>query len=89
MLAAARTLEPKGNGRLPKVLTQDEIVGLEENARRVAAVYWSNKGGTRTSQSLQNQLNLGRWHYLDQAPFAKAVLLEIAADSGLTFRFYP
>lgn len=89
MQGAVRLLEALGKKRTPYVLSQNEIAGLEENARLVAVKYWATKGTGRTVQSVQNQLNLGRWYYMDQAPYAEDVILEIAADAGLTLAFYP
>jgi hypothetical protein len=89
MIGAVRILDLLGATRTPRQLSQDEIAGLEENARRVAERYWALKGTNRTAQSLQNQLNRPRWHYMDQAPYARNVLLEVEADSGMTFAFYP
>jgi hypothetical protein len=87
MITAVTKLEPLGANRTPHVLTPTEIVGLEENARLVARIYW--KKLQRTAQSVQNQLDLGRWHFLDQSIFAKDVILEIATDAGMTLKFYP
>jgi hypothetical protein len=89
MTGAVRILDQLGATRTSKQLSTDEIAGLEENARRVAERYWSLKGSKRTAQSLQNQLNRPRWHYLDQAPFAKDVILEVKTDSGMNLAFYP
>ncbi|MSR56137.1 MAG: hypothetical protein EXS05_00450 [Planctomycetaceae bacterium] len=88
MLAAVKVLDPLGAARALRVLSQNEIDGLEENARRVALKYWATKG-QRTAASLQNQLNRGRWHYIQQAPYAMVVLTEIEADSGMNLQFYP
>src|SRR5208283_1576132 len=89
MTGVVSVLDRTGATRSARTLSPDEIAGLEENARRVAMKYWQLKGTTRSVQSLQNQLNRPRWHYLDQAPYAKNVLAEVSADSGLAFGFYP
>jgi hypothetical protein len=88
MRGAVRLLDVLGASRTPHVLSLDEIAGLEENAIRVARKYWATKG-SRTPQSVQNQLNRPRWHYIDQSTYAEEVLLEMAADAGMTLAFYP
>ncbi len=82
------TLENLGRNRTPRNLSPLEVAGLEENARLVARTYWATKG-QRTAQSVQNQLNLGRWFYIGQAPYAENVLSEIEADSGMALAYYP
>lgn len=89
MISAVAALDKIGAGRTGRVLTLDEIAGLEENARRVAKKYWDLKGSGRTDQSLRNQLNRPRWHYLAQAPYAKAVLDEVARDAGMSLAYDP
>jgi len=88
MLGAIRVLEAAGAKRSPRVLSKGEITGLEENARLVANKYWATRG-KRASQSIQNQLNRPRWHYVRQAPFALDVMNEICADSGMKMAYYP
>jgi hypothetical protein len=89
MYGAVPILDLLGATRTPRVLSPDEVAGLEENARRVAAKYWALKGTIRTPQSVQNQLDLPRWYYIDQALYARDVLLEVAVDSEMTLAFYP
>jgi len=54
----------------------------------VAAKYWALKSSQRTLTSIQNQLNLGRWFYLDQADYARNVICEIAKDLGVAPAYF-
>jgi hypothetical protein len=88
MQVAVRLLDAMGATQALRVLSSAEIAGLEENARRVARKYWTTKG-QRNPQSVQNQLDRPRWHYIGQAGYAKDVLVEMATDAGMTLAFYP
>lgn len=87
MLGAIRLLHALGAARSPKVLSPDEMAGLEENARLVCRKYWETKS-RRMRRSIQNQLNLPRRRYTDQSVYAADVLLEMAADAGTTIVYY-
>lgn len=87
LVQVIRKLDSAGRSGKQLTLTDDEIAGLTENARRVARKYWELKDSGRSVASVANQLGRPRWRFLKQAPEARDMLREVAQDAGLSIAY--